>query len=169
MIRILSLHGVIAGLVVATPMLWQWLTLKPGENPFASVFVGYLTMIVALTMVFLGIKRHRDRALGGVIRFLPAFGLGLAISTVASVFYVVAWEICLAFGPFDFVEWYSKFLIDSGKAADVEPFRKTYANPLLRVALTFAEIFPVGVLISAISAAVLRKSWVLPARPRAAG
>lgn len=164
MIRILSIYGVIAGLVVATPMLWTWLTLKPGDEPFGSVFVGYLTMIVALTMVFLGVKRHRDRTLGGVIRFLPAFGLGLAISLVASAFYVVAWEICLAFGSFDFVAYYSQVLIDAGRAAEAESFRSMYANPLIRVAMTFAEIFPVGILISAITAAVLRNSRVLPAR-----
>ena len=164
MIRIISTYGVIAGLVVATPMLWTWLTLEPGENPFANVFIGYLTMIVALTMVFLGVKRHRDRALGGVIRFLPAFGLGLAISAVASVFYVAAWEICLAFGSFDFVAYYSKVLTDAGKAAEAESFRSMYANPLIRVAMTFIEIFPVGILISALTAAVLRNSRVLPAR-----
>ena len=38
------------------------------------------------------------------------------------------------------------------------------AHPLYRMPLTFIEIFPVGVLISLISAAVLRDSRVLPAR-----
>ena len=169
MIRILLSHGVIAGLVVTIPMLWHWLRLQPGEDPFASVFVGYLTMIVAFTMIFLGIKRHRDRALGGVIRFLPAFGLGLAISAVASHFYVVAWEICLAYSDVDFVAHYSKMLTDAGQAAQAESFRAMYAKPLLRMGMTFIEIFPVGILISAISAAILRNSRVLPARPRAPG
>jgi Protein of unknown function (DUF4199) len=164
MIRIICVYGLIAGIIVTTPMLWHWLRLQPGEEPFGSMLVGYLTMIVALTMVFLGVKRHRDRALGGVIRFLPAFGVGLAISTVASVLYVIAWETCLAFGSFDFVAYYSKVMIDAGQAAEAESFRALYARPLVRLGMTFAEIFPVGILISAISAAVLRNSRVLPAR-----
>ena len=54
--------------------------------------IGYLTMLVGLSLVFGAIKRHRDAELGGVIRFWPAFGLGLGVSFVASLCYVLAWE-----------------------------------------------------------------------------
>ena len=37
---------------------------------------GYLTMIIVLSLIFVGIKRYRDKDLGGVIKFLPALGLG---------------------------------------------------------------------------------------------
>jgi hypothetical protein len=151
-----------------------WCSRSPGDRPFDSIFIGYLTMIVALTTVFLGIKRHRDRALGGVIRFLPAFGLGVAISLVASVFYVVSWEIVTAYGKFDFVAFYSNSMIEAARAKgpeamrkaaeEVESFKSMYANRAIRMGLVFTEIFPVGLLISAISAAVLRNSRVLPAR-----
>jgi hypothetical protein len=39
-----------------------------------------------------------------------------------------------------------------------------YANPLYRLPITFVEMFPIGVLISAVSAALLRNSRFLPAR-----
>ena len=39
-----------------------------------------------------------------------------------------------------------------------------YANPLYRLPITFVEIFPIGVLISLISAVLLRNSRFLPAR-----
>jgi hypothetical protein len=39
-----------------------------------------------------------------------------------------------------------------------------YANPVFRLPITFVEMFPIGVLISLISAAVLRNSRFLPAR-----
>lgn len=41
--------------------------------------------------------------------------------------------------------------------------RNQYANPLFRFPMTFGEIFPVGLLITLISAAVLRNLKVLPA------
>ena len=174
MIRIIFVYGLIAGIIVGAPMLWHWLRLEPGDEPLGSLFIGYLTMIVALTTVFLGIKRHRDKALGGVIRFLPAFGVGLAISLVASVFYVASWEIVTAFGKFDFVAFYSNSLIEAARdkgpaamekaVADVASFKSMYGNPIIRMGLVFTEIFPVGLLISAISAAILRNSRVLPAR-----
>jgi hypothetical protein len=174
--RLIVLYGVIGGLIVGVPMIWQMLTLKGGESP-PGMLVGYLTMIVALTTVFLGIKQYRDKVLGGVIRFGPALLVGLGISAVASLFYVIAWEISLAYGSnFDFLEFYTRYLVDGARARgateaevqqaieEAKSFAKSYANPLFRMSITFIEIFPVGVLISLISAAVLRNSRVLPAR-----
>ena len=52
--------------------------------------------------------------------------------------------------------------------ADAAAFQKSYANPLHRFPQTFLEMFPVGVLISLISAGLLRNSRLLPARAPAA-
>lgn len=46
----------------------------------------------------------------------------------------------------------------------MQRFRTQYANPLFRMPMTFTEIFPVDVLVSRISAALLRKPGFLPAR-----
>ena len=169
-------YGIVAGLIVATPMLWRMLTWEAGSgNPLGGMLVGYLTMLVALTAVFLGIKQYRDKVLGGVIRFLPAFGLGLGISVVACVLYVAAWEISMACSDFDFTAWYSTYLIEAAKARGASPeelaravaqareFEASYADPMVRIAYTFIEMFPVGVLVSLISALVLRNRRVLPA------
>ncbi len=39
-----------------------------------------------------------------------------------------------------------------------------YAKPWYRMPMTFAEIFPVGILVSLVSAALLRNPRFLPAR-----
>jgi hypothetical protein len=152
------------------------LSLKPGQSPPESLLLGYAVMIVALTTVFLGVKQYRDKSLGGVIRFLPALGVGLAISTVACIFYVIGWEIVMAFGSFDFSGFWAKSMIEGAKArnaspaelqqviADAENFTKMYSKPWIRMPMTFVEMFPVGVLISLISAALLKNSRLLPAR-----
>jgi hypothetical protein len=49
-------------------------------------------------------------------------------------------------------------------SAEMADFKVKYANPLFRLPMTFAEIFPVGVLVSLVSAAILRNPRVLPAR-----
>ncbi len=178
MIALILRYGIVAGLIVGIPMVWRMLAAKPmdTEMPVAGMLLGYLTMIVALTAVFLGVKAYRDKTLGGVIRFLPALGVGLAISAVASVIYVIAWEISMAYSSFDFIAFYKAYMIDAAKArgatgaelnqaiADAESFAKMYVNPLYRMPMTFVEMFPVGVLISLITAAVLRNPRVLPAR-----
>jgi hypothetical protein len=145
-------------------------------DPLGGMLIGYLTMLVALTAVFLGIKHYRDKVKGGVVKFLPAVGVGLAISAVAGVFYVVGWEISMAYSEFDFARYWSNYLVEGARAkganaaelaraeADAQRFLVQYANPLWRIPMTFIEIFPVGVLVSLISAAILRNSRVLPAR-----
>jgi hypothetical protein len=176
MTRYILRFGLIAGLIVTVPMLVMWLRVPADGKPPGSMLESYLIMLVALSMVFVGIKQYRDRALGGVIRFMPAFVLGLGISAVAGVLYVAGWEICVAFGKFDFSAWYAQEILDSGRAhgataaemakatANSQEFVRSYANPLVRMAYTFIEIFPVGILVSLISAALLRNSRVLPAR-----
>jgi hypothetical protein len=133
-------------------------------------------MIVALTAVFLGVKHYRDKVLGGVVRFVPALLVGLAISAVASVLYAIGWEISLAFTGFDFPSAYMHEMVEAARAkgasaAEIERitqeaagFARLYANPLYRLPITFVEMFPIGVVIALISAALLSNSRFLPAR-----
>jgi hypothetical protein len=43
----------------------------------------------------------------------------------------------------------------------MEQYKEMYKNPLMRMGITFLEIFPVGLIISMISAGLLRKSSFL--------
>jgi len=175
MSRITLIFGAVAGLVVAIPMCLLVANAEPGSAATSHV-TGYLIMLLALSLVFFGVKRLRDRELGGAIRFVPALLAGLGISAVAGVIYVIGWEITLAVTDFAFIDSYSTAAVEAARAkgasaADVaavttqmDEFRLQYANPLFRLPVTFIEIFPVGVLISLISAALLRNSRFLPAR-----
>jgi hypothetical protein len=175
MLRIVLTYGVIGGIIVAIPMLVGTLMATDGAIPENAALYGYLSMLLAFTMVFVGIKHYRDKILGGVIGFLPALGVGLGISAVASLFWVVGWEVTLATG-FDFGTAYMDGAVAAAQArrapaAEIEQIRKEtaaflsmYANPLVRMPITFAEMFPIGALISLVSAAVLRNSRFLPAR-----
>jgi hypothetical protein len=170
-------YGLIAGVIVAIPMLAYWLSLPADAilPPATTMMVAtYAVMLVALTLVFVGIKQYRDRVLGGVIRFGPALLVGLAISAIAGLCYAFAWEICRIFGRFDFTAMYATTFVEearargadaAGMAAAAEQaaqFTQMYANPLFRIPMTFLEIFPVGVLVTLISAALLRNSRFMP-------
>ncbi|MBI1361047.1 MAG: DUF4199 family protein [Alphaproteobacteria bacterium] len=176
MIRTILVFGFIAGLIVAVPMVVEVMIWSNGKTFEGGLFLGYATMIVALSAVFVGVKQHRDKRLGGVIKFFPAFGVGLAISAVAGVIYVAGWELSLAVTKYGFAASYSSAMIESARAKGASPeelatitaqmseFVRNYANPLYRWPMTFIEIFPVGVVISLISAALLRNSRFMPAR-----
>ena len=110
-----------------------------------------------------------------MIRFGTATKVGLGITLIASLIYVVVWEINLSLTDYAFIDQYTESILESkrqeglsGEAmaaaeAEMEAMKTTYANPLFRLPMTFLEIFPVGLLISLLSAAILRNRKVLPA------
>jgi hypothetical protein len=169
-------YGLLAGLVVGG-INFVMFTMTGDNHDFENgMIIGYATMLVALSAVFVGIKRHRDRELGGVIRFWPAFGMGLAMSVIGGVLYVLSWEASQAVTGGDFMAAYSNFVLEQARAqgksaaaiaqmsAEMAQFKVMYANPWFRLPMVFSEIFPVGVLVSLVSAALLRRPGFLPAR-----
>ncbi len=176
MLKKILTYGVIAGLIVGLAFIGTTVAMSGLSHSAYGVVIGYLSMLVALSAVFVAIKRRRDEDLGGVIKFWPAFGMGLGISAVAGIFYVLTWEAVQAYTHMDFANDYSKALIQqkiaagvTGEAlakftAEMEQFKIQYAKPLYRLSMTFAEIFPVGVLVSLVSAGLLRNSRFMPGR-----
>ena len=175
MLRTILIWGVVGGLLVGLPL--SAITLSGGhELSKHGMLIGYTIMLVALSTIFVAVKRYRDQELGGVIRFWPAFGLGLGISFVAGLLYVAAWESSTAIAHADFATSYANAMIAEQKAAGVsgaklaeftaemEHFKVQYANPLFRWPMTFIEIFPVGVLVSLFAAALLRNPRFMAAR-----
>ena len=176
MYRKILIFGAIAGLLVGG-FLYGMTVANAGKPPLQyGMLIGYASILVALTFVFVGIKRHRDEDRGGAIRFWPALGMGLAMSLVASLLYVVAWEAALATTGMDFAAEYGRQVLEQKRAAgaseaqlaalsaQMAAFAKQYANPMFRMPMTFVEIFPVGVLVSLVSAALLRKPGFMPAK-----
>lgn len=141
-----------------------------------SVWVGYLIMLAALSLIFVGVKRYRDVERGGVVSFGRAFVLGLAMAVTAAVIYTIGWEIYLTVSGGDFMAEYTAGIVErmraegappsavEAKAAEMRAMAESYRNPLFRMPLTFVEIFPVGLVVALISAALLRNPKLLPAR-----
>ena len=174
MSRIILVYGVIAGVTVALLMRVAMMLFPEGGT--MGVIAGFSSMIIALTFVFIGVKRYRDIELGGVIRFGPALAVGFGIAAIATIFYVAAWELYLYFTNYTFMDEYTRIALAqaqrAGKSAseitalmkEMEGFKDLYANPISRMAVTAMEISPVALLIPIISAALLRNSRFMPAK-----
>jgi hypothetical protein len=93
MTRIILTYGLIAGFFVIGVSVFVIANFGDGIDNGLGLWFGYLTMLVGLSSILVAVKQHRDRELGGVIRFWPALGLGLAIAAVAGVAYVIGWEM----------------------------------------------------------------------------
>lgn len=177
MARIVIVYGLISGLVIIAGIIGT--IVFSGDQPHGNVYLGYLIMLLGMAAVFMGVKAHRDRNNGGVIRFWPALGTGLLIAGVASLAYVAIWEVYLALTDYSFMPEYTAAILERERAAGVsgEAYRalqaqmqtyvEQYRSPLYRLPMTFVEIAPVGLLVSIVSAVLLRNSRFLPARARA--
>lgn len=135
----------------------------------ANYVIGYTAIVLSFLLVFFGVRSYRDNVGNGQITFGKAFTIGICITLISCVFYVVTWEIIyFNFMP-DFMDKYAAQVIEKVKASgasaaaidakvqEMQKMKVMYKNPLFVAAMTFLEPFPVGLLITLISAAVLRR------------
>ena len=161
--------GSIAGVIVSTFMFVAMLLFSKDVSGAGSMLVGYAAMLVAFSFVFVGIKNFRDKYNDGVITFGKGFKIGILISLIASTFYVITWIFELKFVLPDFMESYSanmvKQLHESGlsqveidkQIVEIERNKEMYKNPVFLVLITYMEVFPVGLLVTIVSALILKK------------
>ena len=176
--KIVLTFGLISG-AIAAGLMWLMMGLfKTGTVNFdnGEIF-GYTTMIVALSMVFFGIKSYRDNQGSGSVTFWKAFQIGLLITLLASLIHGVGGIAYNLVNP-DFKRFFlekfteyelSKLPQPVDPAAreainqQVEMVRTIYENPLLDMLFSVMLILPAGLLMTVISGLLLRKKELLPA------
>jgi hypothetical protein len=169
--KVVITFGLLSGVILTLMMLGS-MSLKQDQTDFKlAEVVGYVSMIVSLSMAFFGIRSYRDNYLQGNINFGKAFQVGLYITLIASAIYVTGWMIYSHYTP-ELMNEYFKHSIEEVKnsgatAAEVQAkinemkkYQEMYKNPLVKIGFTFLEIFPVGLLISLLCAAFLKKNKI---------
>jgi Protein of unknown function (DUF4199) len=174
--KIVLTFGLIAGLIISVLMGGQLLIAnKIGSGH--SMLLGYTMMVASFLLIYFGIRSYRDNNLAGQISFGRAFACGILIALITTVCYVAMWEIVyFNFMP-HFMDSYFAAQIRHVQAAGLDPAstaaqiaaiqhsQQSYQNPLINMAYTFMEPFPVGLIITLISAAILRRK--APVEPAA--
>jgi hypothetical protein len=173
--KIVWVYGTIAGLIMGAMFFITAPFWKNGSINFDNgMWVGYTTMVVALSLVFFGIKNYRDEHKKGMITFGHAFKVGILISLIASLLYALSWEVAFKTVSKGFSEEMSKYYVaqiknkpmgDAEKKKEVEDMEQMMTsyndNTMFRFGLTLLEVFPVGLLVTLISAGLLRKKEFL--------
>lgn len=178
--KIIIVYGLIAGTIVGGLML---ATMAYYYNQSDSLemenghLIGYTTMVIALSVIFIAIKSVRDNHLSGVITFWKGCQVGLLITLIASVMYALSWEISYSRIGSEFVSKMKVKYVEELKAEGLSEAKiktKTdemnvtweyYKNPVIRFGFTLMEIVPVGLVITLICAGLLRKKEFLPTSP----
>jgi len=160
--------GLISGVVSATLMTANMLLIDSiGFD--RALYVGYTVIVISFLFVYFGIRSYRDNVLGGRISFAKGVQAGILITLISCVFYVGAWLVTYKqFFP-DFADKSAAYMVEDKRAGGAsqaeidstikqgEDMKQMLANPLINAAVTFTEPFPVGLLVTLISAAILRK------------
>jgi uncharacterized membrane protein len=166
--RNILVFGLISGGLVGLFLI----ALSSWENSAGSstgYLLGYASMIVALSLVYVGVRNFRDKYNDGIISFGKAFRIAMGIAAIASTIYVLVWLVeFYVFMP-DFMDKYAAHEAAqarsaglsaaalSKKLAEIEGLKTGYKNPVVVVLYSYAEILPVGIIISLITALLLKR------------
>lgn len=80
-------HGIFAAGIMILVLVVLYFLFSPYTLLDLGEVMGYATMVIAMSMIFIGIKRYRDNELNGCITFKQAFGLGAYIAAIGSFIY----------------------------------------------------------------------------------
>ncbi len=165
--KLILTYGIVSGLVTSAMVLFT-ISGSPIVKEYGEL-IGYGTMIIAFSTIFIAIKTYRDKYLKGKITFFNAFKIGLGVTLIATVIYIVSWMIISETIAKDFMTEYFQQSVEklktsdlseaeiNKKIAEMENFKELYKNPIVKIGMTFLEIFPVGFVISLVSALILKR------------
>src|SRR5271154_5959329 len=169
--------GLISGVMISV-LMGGSLLIANKIGSVHSMVLGYTIMVASFLLVYFGIRSYRDNNLAGQISFGRAFACGILITLITSICYVAMWEVLyFNFMP-RFMDSYFAAQIHEVQSAGLDPAataaqvtaiqrsQQLYQNPFINMAYTFIEPFPVGLVITLISAAILRRK--APVEPSAA-
>lgn len=163
------IFGLISGSIVTAFMVYASTACYKNADFKTSEVVGYAGMLIAFSFIFVGIKNYRDKFNNGVISFGKAFKTGLYISLIASSLYVGVWLIEYYLFMPDWLDKYCTHVINAKKAGGVSStevdktisqmasMQEMYKNPLFVILFTYVEVLPIGIIISLISALILKR------------
>jgi len=162
-------YGIIAGAIVSIFMIVTMPLMDENSDIKHSKILGYTVMLVAMSMIFIGVRSYRNNQLNGVMSFGKAFVLGLYIALIASTMYVISWMLLSEFVVTDFMEVYWNSSVEQLQSSglsqaeidaqleQMKSWMEMYKNPLVKFFITYMEILPVGILVSLVSAFILKK------------
>jgi amino acid transporter len=162
------IHGLIGGVISISGFFFMELY-NGNAHGTMSMVAGYAAMLLAFSLIFVAVKNYRDKENDCTISFGKAFKAGLLIALITSTIYVIIWLVYSAYFSPDFMENYSKAMLaqmaKEGKSAveiqqaatEMKDFAELYKNPLFSAAITYTEILPLGIIVSLITALILKR------------
>ena len=163
--------GFISGSILVLWILTVWL-LGHGTNPESfdtGEKVGYTIMVLTMSLIFFAVKQTRDRHLSGQMTFGQGMLAGTITNLVASIMFGLFNVVYLRFLAPEFLPTYANHyragIENSGRApelvtqqlAEFDQGQGLFLNPEFNAFVMFATVFLIGVVITLISAMILKR------------
>ncbi|QEC78666.1 DUF4199 domain-containing protein [Mucilaginibacter ginsenosidivorax] len=162
-------YGFIGGLIPAAWAVVVEAMLSNSLSLNTRMVLGYTSMIIAFSLIFVAVKNYRDNYNNGIITFGNTLKIGLLITLIASTIYVIVWMVDYSYFIPDFGEKYQAQVLAELKASGASAavikkqgaemavmMEKYKSSPAFRVMFTYLEIVPVGIVVSLIAALILK-------------
>lgn len=161
-------YGMYATLAIVIISAFNLFVLTKLTGYGGQEIAGYLTILLSMIFVFLGIRYYRDRENGGSLSFGEGIKIGLLIVLIPAVF----------FGLFDLLytkvinpgwmqEYYAQYVekIKASTPPDkldtvlkkMEKEKELFASPVMEFLLMTATVFIIGFMVTIISTLTLKR------------
>src|SRR5215472_1789653 len=128
--KIVLTFGLISG-AISSLMMIALVTFGDRIGFDRGANIGNTSIVLSFLMVFFGIRTCRDNIGNGQITFLRAFAVGLSITLISCIIYVVTWEVIYYNFIPGFWDAYGAHLVQNSlpQARARQPSRQNFRRP----------------------------------------
>ena len=154
-------YGLIGGCLIVGLGLLNWFFIAQMFGYNASEIFGYLSIILALLCIPLGIKYFRDKLNDGMVSFGEGFKIGMGITFVTSIIMFFYSMLFWVLAGDDFMKWREKVLTESElkqaqlQMAEMPDF---VLSPWFQGLVMLLTVFLIGMIINLVSSLALKNS-----------
>jgi ABC-type sugar transport system permease subunit len=162
-------YGLYASLVLLVLFLLNYALFNKSLDYATQEVIGYLTIVLSMFFIFLGIRHYRNHLNMGRLSFGEGMKLGILIALIPAIFFGLFNLLYVEVIDPGWREDYYSHYIEQVKAntapeaqqeeiAALEKQREFFSSPVMTFLVMFATVFIVGVIATIISALALRRS-----------
>lgn len=166
--KVVIRYGLLASLLIVVLSAIDMFLIAKVAGAEIQEIAGYLTMLISMVFVFLGIRHYRDMVNGGFLSFGEGMKVGVLIVLIPSLF----------FGIFDILYtevinpgWMEQYYLDyesklkatipadklESALKDLQAQKEIFSNPFLQFLLMALTVFIIGLIVTIISSLTLKK------------
>ena len=162
-------YGIYAALTILILSAVHFFLVMPNTTYGETEIAGYLTMLISMVFVFLGIKHYRDHVNNGSLSFGQGLKLGLLIALIPAIFFGLFNVLYVEVIDPGWQDEYYRHYVENVKATasadelpsklnELEKQKEFFSNPVMTFLVMTATVLVIGVIVAIISSLALRRA-----------